>query len=87
MGGTNHPSAARLHGGVRIAFGVLPILVESPEDFLLLPDREVGITRVFFSIKGLNKDDTVSGSTDLCLDHLTLLQSPTGFDRILWMRG
>ena len=69
------------------AFGPSPLLAESLQDLLLLQNREVRICRILLPISLLNEGDGVLGGADLCADRLTLLQSPTGFDRGPWRRG
>src|SRR4030042_3921360 len=69
------------------AFGPGPLLAESSQVLLLLPNREVRIFGIPFPISLLNKGNGVVCGEGLCADPLTLLQSPTGFDRVLRVRG
>ena len=66
--------------------GLGPLLSESLQNLLLLPNRKVRVGRVAFSISLFNESNRITGSDGLCADHLTLPRSPTGFDRILWRR-
>ena len=65
------------------AFGTGPLLVESLQKLLLLPNREVRIVRILFPISLFNKVNGVIGGADLCADRLTLSRYPAGFDQVL----
>jgi len=58
-----------------MASGLRQLLVEPPDDFLLLPDREGRVFGVPFLVSSLNEGNAVPGGVDLCEDHLTLIQS------------
>ena len=62
--------------------GLGPFLAESLQDLPLLPNRKVRVGRVAFPIRLLNECNGVFGNDGLCADPLTLLRSPTGFDRV-----
>src|SRR3972149_11756969 len=69
------------------ALGSIPFFNKPPCDFLLLPNGKICIFGVSCSISSLNKGNRVLGASNLGKDHLTFLQTPSGLNGILWMRG
>jgi hypothetical protein len=59
--------------------------MKPPKDLLLLPDGELGISRIPFSIIPFNKAYRIFGTLNLGKNHLAFSQSPSGFNGILRM--
>ena len=62
------------------AVGLHPLLVQSFQELLLRPNREIRVARVFLPISLFNEGNGIVGGANLCVDLLTPLRPPMGFD-------